>query len=339
MLPWAGRPVRFPLSLLASIGGLAVLIFGVFALLMYYTRKDRQRRKRALRRGFNPYISGEPIRREDMFFGRGRFIEEILRILHNNSIMIHGERRIGKTTLLYQLSNILSSGSDPDYQFIPVLADLEGTTKDTFFHVVMDDVVRTCAPLLKKMPDLAFDPRNVEDYGDRDFSRDLSSILSSLKFSSHKEVKLILLMDEMDVVDTFGTMVQLQLRRIFMTTFAENLGAVVAGVKISRRWDRPESPWYNLFHEMRVPMFTDTEARELITEPVRGVYRYSDRAIDRIIIHGKGRPYRIQRYCLESVNHMLSRDDTRIVLDDVESAHGVIRREWARYLRSARTVG
>jgi len=339
VLPWFGRSVRFPLSLLATIGALVVAVICVVVVFASLSRRDRQRRKRSLRRGFNPYISGEPIRRADMFFGRTRFIDEILRILHNNSLMIYGERRIGKTTLLYQLSNRLSSGRDPDYEFFPVLADLEGTTKDTFFHVVMDDIVRTCAPRLGQMPELAFDPRSAEEYGDRDFSRDLSTILDRLKATSRKEMKLILLMDEMDVVDTFGTMLQLQLRRIFMTTFAENLGAVVAGVKISRRWDRPESPWYNLFHEMRVPMFTDEEARQLITEPVRGVYRYAESAADRIIIHGKGRPYQIQRYCLESVNHMLGRGDTRILLEDVKAAHDTVAREWARYLRSARSVG
>ena len=149
-----------------------------------------------------------------------------------------------------------------------------------------------------------------------------------MKQTTGKEVRVILLMDEMDAIDAYGRMVQLQLRRIFMTDFAQNLGAVVAGVQISRKWDRPESPWYNLFHEMRVRPFTEQEARELIIEPVKRAYRYEEQAVRRIIAYGKGRPYRIQRYCLEAVNHMLGDGRREVRLGDVEAARETIRQAW-----------
>ena len=60
---------------------------------------------------------------------------------------------------------------------------------------------------------------------------------------------MILLLDEMDVVSAYDTVVQQQLRRIFMSPLAANLGAVVAGIQISKTWDRLESPWYNMFNE------------------------------------------------------------------------------------------
>src|SRR5262249_16629790 len=54
------------------------------------------RRKRALRNRFNPYIAGAPVLDDDLFFGREKLTLRILNVLHHNSLMITGERRIGK---------------------------------------------------------------------------------------------------------------------------------------------------------------------------------------------------------------------------------------------------
>ncbi|MCX7669593.1 MAG: hypothetical protein N2439_05930, partial [Anaerolineae bacterium] len=53
---------------------------------------EAERRRQALERRFNPYISGEPVRQPDMFFGRDELLRKIVNALHQNSIMIHGER-------------------------------------------------------------------------------------------------------------------------------------------------------------------------------------------------------------------------------------------------------
>jgi len=318
---WLGRGLVVPASAFASfivISLVAVLGLGLY---VYTRRQTRRRGRSALERKFNPYISGEPVRREDMFFGRDQLMRRILQTLHNNSLMVHGERRIGKTTLLYQLANRLRGEPDPEYLFLPVLIDLEGTPRETLFHTLMDAMVWTCRSKIPEMPVLAFDSMSETQYADRDFSRDLGRVVAALKKTTDKQVRVILLMDEMDAIDTYGRMVQLQLRRIFMTEFAQNLGAVVAGVQISKKWDRPESPWYNLFVDVEMPPFSDEDARELITDPVKGIYRYEEAAVQRIISHGKGRPYRLQQYCLEAVNQMLADGRKKVRLTDVEAAH------------------
>jgi len=327
-LPWIGRTLVIPIPAFISIIGLMTVAGGSLVLYTYTRRQTRRRAREALKRRFNPYISGEPIRREDMFFGRQKLLQHIMHILHNNSIMIHGERRIGKTSLLYQLANRLREYTDPDYLFIPVLVDLEGTPQEAFFHTLMDNILQACRPLLPEMPDLIFDTARNEEYTDRDFGRDFSRLLKALQKTTDKEVRVIMLIDEMDVIDTYNRMVQLQLRRIFMKEFAQNLGAVVAGVEISKEWDRPESPWYNLFNEVEIPPFSEEEARELITEPVKGVYRYDEEAVKRIIAYSQGRPHRIQQYCLEAVNHMLAARRTRVKVADVEKAHKTAIQAW-----------
>ncbi|NIN70244.1 MAG: response regulator, partial [Anaerolineae bacterium] len=98
----------------------------------------------AVERKFNPYVVGMPVRELDLFFGRDEQLRTIVNTLHGNSIMIHGPRRIGKTSLLYQLADRLRATSDPDYAFIPALIDLEGTAQEEFFHTLMEEILEDC---------------------------------------------------------------------------------------------------------------------------------------------------------------------------------------------------
>ena len=137
-------------------------------------------------------------------------------------------------------------------------------------------------------------------------------------------MRLILLLDEVDTLSHFNHIYQQQLRRIFMRDFAATLGAVVAGIAISKDWDRIESPWYNLFNEIAMQPFSRSEAVELLVEPVRGYYLYEPAALSFIIDQSDGRPYRIQQYAMEAVNHMLKHKRRQILMVDVMFAHAQI---------------
>jgi hypothetical protein len=263
-----------------------------------------------------------------MFFGREEILRRILQTLHSNSVMIHGERRLGKTTILHQLANQLKEQNDPEYRFIPIYMDLEGTPQSIFFRTLMEEIISGTQMYLRERPQLNFDQVPAERYGDREFTVDLRILLAALSQGDDaREVRLVLLMDEMDVMNGYDSLIQQQLRRIFMQTFARNLGAVVAGVQISKAWDRVESPWYNLFNEIRLPLFTPKEARDLVEEPVRGVYQWDRDAVQFVIEKGEGRPYRIQQHCLEAVNQMIEIGRSHITLEDVRRAYEIIQRD------------
>ena len=82
----------------------------------------------------------------------------------------------------------------------------------------------------------------------------------------------------------------------------------------------------NLFNEIALAPFTDEQARELLEEPVRGVYDWENEALDFVIQHADGRPYRLQQYALEAVNRMLANKRLNITLTDVEAAHEQLER-------------
>ncbi len=316
----------------------ALIVLGLISTLGagYITVELLNHRRRsidAVNRGFNPYVSGEPVRRDDMFYARRGLVQRIVNTLHNNSIMIHGERRIGKTTLLFQLMAALREVDDADYWFAPIYVDLEGTPQEAFFHFLIEEIVDGALRLpdsetaiLPRLDGLRYRRMAATEYSDREFNRDLRRVIDALQEygavrEGRRQLRLILLMDEMDVMSKYDHLVQQQLRRIFMREFATTVGAVVAGIRISKEWDRVESPWYNLFNEIELEPFTPEQALELLIAPVQGYYRYEPEAIEFILDHADGRPYRIQQYGLEAVNHMLADRRRKIVVSDALAAH------------------
>ena len=55
----------------------------------------------------NPYIAGSPVENPRMFFGRADVFQAVRRILigqdRDNVVVLHGQKRTGKTSLLYQM--------------------------------------------------------------------------------------------------------------------------------------------------------------------------------------------------------------------------------------------
>lgn len=318
------------------VTGLLAVVGGAYSIVEL--ARSRRRAYEAISRGFNPFVSGEPVRREDMFFGRYDLLQRIVDTLHNNSIMIHGERRIGKTTLLYQLAARLREIDDQHYWFVPLYIDLEGTAEESFFHFLMEEMLTGVLAL----PDANEEIRpNVStllyyrtpdtEYSDREFSRDLRNLIDTLqnyaaKRYPLKQLRIILMLDEMDVMSNYSRIVQQQLRRIFMRDFAATLGAVVAGIQISKDWDRIESPWYNLFNEIELQPFTREQSIELLTQPIADSYEYEPAALEYILEHSAGKPYRLQQFGLEAVNLMLADKRRQITLDDVQQAKEQIER-------------
>ena len=312
---------------------LSIVAFAGLGYVSFEILRDRRSAIRAMTRGYNPYVSGEPIRKDDMFFARHDLLQRIVDTLHNNSIMIHGERRIGKTTLLYQLRNRLEDVDDADYWFLPIYIDLEGTPQEKFFHFLIDEISQSAVQLvgdnavaMQELDKLLFYDVLDEEYTDREFSRDMRRIINTLQEYGgdqypSKRLRVILLLDEMDVISRYDHLTQQQLRRIFMREFAANLGAIVAGIQISHEWDRIESPWYNLFNEIEIEPFTHEQAIELLVEPVRDVYSYNSDALDFIVEQSMGRPFRLQQYALESVTHMLAQKRRKVKLRDAQLAH------------------
>ena len=278
--------------------------------------RSYRRREELRRRKFNPYVAGAPVMNVDMFFGRRQLIDRILQTIHNNSLLMYGERRIGKTSIQHQLKRRLLDIDDPHFAFHPVYIDLQGTPQEQFFWTIGRDIVEELTPTLEG---LAIAGSTPSDYGYRDLLGDLRLVIRYLQETSTKTVKLVLLIDEVDELNEYDPRINQRLRSLFMKNFAENLVAVVSGVEIKKRWEREGSPWYNFFEEIEVRPFDEQEARDLIRKPIAGIFRADAQVIERIIALTGGRPYLIQKLCVALVTRLHEQNRRKITLDDVDA--------------------
>lgn len=297
-----------------TLACLLALAFGV-----YFIRKRKT--IRAFRSRFNPYIAGAPVLNQEMFYGRRQLLKQILNTLHNNSLMIYGERRIGKTTFLHQLYTVLPHLPDETYQFIPVQIDLQGVKEDHFFSTLDHEIHA-------KLESLGFDETYDGDAPDhREFTKRLRKYIHFLKQTCEKTPKLVLLLDEVDVMNGFSEHTNQQLRSVFMRSFAKHLVAIMAGIHINTTWKSEGSPWYNFFEQIELKPFSQDQAKDLITEPVKGVYQYSKEAVTKIIELTDGKPYLIQKICVNLIAYVLTENRRRITQKDVEYVYKEISHE------------
>jgi len=138
----------------------------------------------------NPYVAGAPVQGK-RFFGRQDTLDWVARGLRNpgaNSVVLFGQRRIGKTTLLLQLRRTL-----PASAFVPIYFDLHGQAARPLSQVLVDlaDIVAEQARVESPKPEL-FDDRGLF------FSR---TFLPQVHTALGKDRRPVFLLDEFDVLD------------------------------------------------------------------------------------------------------------------------------------------
>ncbi|MDQ2998888.1 MAG: GAF domain-containing protein [Chloroflexota bacterium] len=266
----------------------------------------------------NPYIVGQPIRKPEMVFGRDALFTRILSVLHQNSLLLYGERRIGKTTVLLQLELRLHAADDAEYRFRPVYIDLQGIEEASFFHHMMEEILQRFGKRAKGLT-LSFTPTRAT-YSGREFQRDLRTVIKTLcgPQPDGRTERVVLLIDEADVMYTYNERALQEFRRIFMNDYAAYLTCVFAAVHIQRHWKRYESPLYNLFQQIELPPLARADTELLARTPVRGRYEYDEDAINLIYQLSKGRPMKIQLLCLEAVNYIREQGRKNVTRTDIE---------------------
>ena len=285
---------------------------------------QRLRRRRAVRRRFNPYIAGAPVLDDEMFFGREKLTQRMLNVLHHNSLMITGERRIGKTTFLYHLKKVLAADEGGRLPLLPGLHRPAGGSRAGLLP--RPDVGgRGGAPALGRHPaGRSASPGSAKTTTGATSATTCSASSRSSRPAPDEKVKLALLIDEVDVLNEYSERVNQRLRSIFMKTFSENLVAVMSGVGVKRTWNSEVSPWYNFFDEIEITAFSREEAEALIKTPVAGVFRYEPEAVERILELSQRKPYLVQKLCIHAVNRMLEEGRTTVRSADVEAARQVV---------------
>lgn len=265
----------------------------------------------------NPYIKGLPVKEPAMFFGREevfRFIREHLQGQYEkNIIVLSGQRRTGKTSILYQLEHRL------DEKFIPIVLDLQGFTSsgvDLFLHWVAYNIRRVVVKRGYRIKRPREEKFQTDPYGY--FQREFLPMVWDAIDYHH----LLLVFDEFEEMATrvedgkVDKDIFPYLRHLMQHT--ERLDFIFAGTYKLR--EITQEYWSILFN---ISLFRDIgfmnpeEVDQIIREPVKGIIFYDDLAIEKITRITAGHPYFVQLLGSKLVDHYIKHGNFYLTLQDV----------------------
>ncbi|MEW5958521.1 MAG: AAA family ATPase [Chloroflexota bacterium] len=269
----------------------------------------------------NPYIAGSPVKDAAMFFGREdvyAWLRQHLRgAYQDNVIVLFGERRSGKTSVLYQMNAGLG-----DDRYIPVLLDLQGMGLEGIDGFLWE-VARKIVLALRShhdLPQLARPARRDFEGSPRHQFEDifLPQVLAALG-----QRRLLLMFDEtdrlsekvqsgrlpFDVFDYLRSLVQ----QVDQINFIFSLGRriEIAG--------KGSSQLFNLAVYRKISFLDQDYAEDLITRPVAQHFAYTRASIDRILKLTAGQPYYTQLLCHNLFTRWTQDRPVQLAVADVEA--------------------
>ena len=301
-----------------------------------------------------PYVTGTPLRSGEMFVGRQdifEFVQEhLLGAYQNNVIVLHGQRRTGKTSILYRLQEMLAE------THVAILVDMQGKAARgmaDFLYDLSDDISYTLENhgIAVELPARA----KYETTPEFTFrSRFLRSVVGCLDqpTETHEAGG-----DSRNVLLMFDEFEELQKRvedgrlepEIF--PFLRNLmqhepriDFVFSGThKLEELGAEYWSILFNIAAYKRITFLDPNEVRRLATEPVADFgMEYDALAMERIIQVTAGHPYFTQVVCHEMVAYHNETERSYMTVTDVDQVlERIIERGEAhfKYIWAGSTAG
>jgi AAA+ ATPase superfamily predicted ATPase len=262
----------------------------------------------------NPYVFGEPVKDEHLFFGRVAELSELYRGVtkrNKQNFLITGPRRAGKTSLLIQLGTRLQ---DPFISLLLTPEKMGHEHHQVFRSILLHLRERVQETIGEELPPLDWDitsatSKTPVDIFNFHFERDLKKYLALLS-QRNEETRVILLLDEATFLlpDSQSENTAHDTRQEFLRHLLQShdrIACVLAGTPQILKITSATSPLYNIFSGIKLRGFTDDETERLIREPAQQVdIRFEDDAVARIIEYGGCSPYYTQALCSLSLEHM-----------------------------------
>ena len=294
-----------------------------------FQRKDKQRPfadvvkltsdVQEFRKAPNPYIVGTPLQNLKVFFGRETALNFAIENLsageQNNALIFFGQRRVGKSSILYRL---METPLADCYLFTYI--DCQGfADADTasLLHMICDEINKSATKrqIFLESPDIqAFksDPFLALDaYLDR-----IEPLLGTKRVA--------LMFDEYEFLEykvkegRVSSQIFNKLRNLIQHRNQRFAFIFVGTHQLTELTGDYWSILFNiaLYHE--IGPLSPEAARALVIEPVKGYIRYDELAVDKILRATGLHPYFIQVTCRLIVNYCNRNQKPYITLQDVK---------------------
>jgi hypothetical protein len=264
----------------------------------------------------NPYIIGRPIYEPNLFYGREELFEFIRVNLHQKSrvILLHGQRRIGKSSSLVQIPKSLRLE-----KFVFVNLSLEGKS-----HKNVGEVLHEISEDIKDFLTSELDIHIGEDKVplQENFIEDpgiFSDCFLRNVFDVLQKCSLVLLLDEFDVMEEpFSGSISETFFVYLRSALNEHANLFIIPVLGRRVEDLPNL--LNIFHEApnyEIGFLSRENTERVVREPSRNILNYEDGAIEAIFELTSGHPYLTQVLCFALFNKARNRNINLINLQDI----------------------
>jgi ABC-type multidrug transport system ATPase subunit len=279
----------------------------------------------AVRRTINPYIAGNPIRTRDMFFGREDVFQYVRQHLvgryQDNIIVLHGQKRTGKTSVLYQIMNRGLLGD----QYTPVYIDLQGLIQPGLAGFLHDIAREICLKLDIPEPGREFFETDPGGYFRTVFLKDTLDQLGG----KH----LLLMIDEYEVLERRVQEGSLSAKIFpFLRHLMQHFDPLSFLFTGCQKLEELDPQYWGIMHNAlykKISFLDQDSAWRLVTQPAQGIMQYDPSAVARILLSTSGHPYFVQLTCQEIFN---ARQGDLVTEEDVDSILGNLADSAASYL-------
>jgi hypothetical protein len=273
----------------------------------------------------SPYIIGVPVtNRQQLFVGRNDISEKLEKLLldrRSPPLLLYGQRRTGKTSLLNNLGRLLPTS------IIPLFVDLQGSISSAKDHTgFLYNLAKAMINSAQRQRNLKLPPLSYETLATDPFTR-FDEWLDNLETALAGNTALLAL-DEFEVLDRvlnegrFNENDVLGMLRNLIQ-HRPKFKVLLAGSHTLDEFQRWSSYLINA-QVIHLGYLQEAEARQLIEEPIENfALRYEPSASQRVLDITKGHPFLVQLLCAEIVALKNDQDPSirrLATLADVEAA-------------------
>ena len=263
----------------------------------------------------NPYVVGRPVDQQ-FLFGRETLFSSIKDDLeHNrNIILLHGQRRIGKSSVI---RNICSQLSDLN-EFVFVTFNLE--------YYSQESLSRILAELAKEIiSDLSLDDENINLPEITEL--ELEPEIFSHKFlpqvyQALKNKRLVFVIDEFDALLNSNNPELLKQVYQYYESLIINFRNKLFLILLIEQKSVNNPRISKIFKDVpirEIGLLDENNTKNLIIEPAKNILEYEEDAIKTIFNLSAGHPYLIQAICFTIFGRAREDDHWKIKKEDVEA--------------------
>ncbi|MEO1209251.1 MAG: AAA family ATPase [Cyanobacteria bacterium J06638_20] len=273
----------------------------------------------------SPYIIGVPLtQQQEIFVGRTDIstrIEQLLLDRRRPPLLLYGQRRTGKTSLLNNLGRLLPQS------IVPLFVDLQGPASNASNHSgFLYNLARGMGDSAKAQRNLTLPPLSRDSLADDPFTR-FDEWLDEVE-AALQDATALLALDEFEVLDQvlvdgrFSESAVLGMLRNLIQ-HRPRFKVMLSGSHTLQEFQRWSSYLINA-QVLHLGYLKEPETRQLTEHPVKDfALRYEPDASQRVLDLTRGHPFLVQLLCAEIVALKNEQDPSirrLATLADVEAA-------------------